>query len=303
MFEFSFELSDRIQKIQQINKDFNLEKNAYVSFSGGKDSAVLSKIIDLALPNNSIPRVFINTGIEFNEVVAFVREQQKKDNRIIEVKSGVNIRQMLEENGYPFKSKEHAHKLHLLQQGSKAKSVISYFTIDPNKRTLHNCPKCLAYQKDGFDKFKVSDSCCTILKKQPAEKWSKENNRQIAIIGIRAAEGGQRKNVSSCLYYQRNRLKKFSPLLVCSDSFIDNFVEVYKVELCKLYYAPYNFKRTGCKGCPFNIKLQDELLTLAEFFPSEKKQCEYIFGKVYEEYKRINYRITKSILDLSNSPF
>lgn len=303
MFEFSFELSDRIQKIQQINKDFNLEKNAYVSFSGGKDSTVLSKIIDLALPNNSIPRVFINTGIEFNEVVAFVREQQKKDNRIIEVKSGVNIRQMLEENGYPFKSKEHAHKLHLLQQGSKAKSVISYFTIDPSKRTLHNCPKCLAYQKDGFDKFKVSDSCCTILKKQPAEKWSKENNRQIAIIGIRAAEGGQRKNVSSCLYYQRNRLKKFSPLLVCSDSFIDNFVEVYKVELCKLYYAPYNFKRTGCKGCPFNIKLQDELLTLAEFFPSEKKQCEYIFGKVYEEYKRINYRITKSILDFSNSPF
>ena len=303
MFEFSFELSDRIQKIQQINKDFNLEKNAYVSFSGGKDSTVLSKIIDLALPNNSIPRVFINTGIEFNKVVEFVREQQKKDNRIIEIKSGVNIRQMLEENGYPFKSKEHAHKLHLLQQGSKAKSVTSYFTIDPNKRTLHNCPKCLAYQKDGFDKFKVSDSCCTILKKQPAEKWSKENNRQIAIIGIRAAEGGQRKNVSSCLYYQRNRLKKFSPLLVCSDSFIDNFVEVYKVELCKLYYAPYNFKRTGCKGCPFNIKLQDELLTLAEFFPSEEKQCEYIFGKVYEEYKRINYRITNSILDLSNSPF
>lgn len=303
MLDFRFEVSDRIQKIQQINKDFDLEKNAYVSFSGGKDSTVLSELIDLALPNNSIPRVFINTGIEFNEVVAFVRERQKKDNRIIEIKSGVNIRQMLEENGYPFKSKEHSHKLHLLQQGSKARSVTSYFTIDPNKRTLHNCPKCLAYQKDGFDKFKVSDSCCTILKKQPAEKWSKENNRQIAIIGIRAAEGGQRKNVSSCLYYQRNKLKKFSPLLVCSDSFIDNFVEFFKVKLCKLYYAPYNFKRTGCKGCPFNIKLQDELLTLAEFFPNEKKQCEYIFGKVYEEYERINYRITKPILDFSNSPF
>ena len=303
MLDFRFEVSDRIQKIQQINKDFDLEKNAYVSFSGGKDSTVLSELIDLALPNNSIPRVFINTGIEFNEVVAFVRERQKKDNRIIEIKSGVNIRQMLEENGYPFKSKEHSHKLHLLQQGSKARSVTSYFTIDPNKRTLHNCPKCLAYQKDGFDKFKVSDSCCTILKKQPAEKWSKENNRQIAIIGIRAAEGGQRKNVSSCLYYQRNKLKKFSPLLVCSDSFIDNYVEFFKVKLCKLYYAPYNFKRTGCKGCPFNIKLQDELLTLAEFFPNEKKQCEYIFGKVYEEYERINYRITKPILDFSNSPF
>lgn len=303
MFDFNFEVADRVQKIQQIDNDFDLRKNAYVSFSGGKDSAVLSNLIDFALPDNNIPRVFINTGIEFNEVVAYVRECQKTDNRIIEVKSGVNIRQMLEENGYPFKSKEHSHKLHLLQQGSTAKSVISYFTVDPNKRTLHNCPKCLAYQAKGFDKFKVSDMCCTILKKRPAEKWSEENNRPIAIIGIRAAEGGQRKNLSNCLYYQRNKLKKFSPLLVCSNEFVNKYVEFYKIRLCSLYYAPYNFKRTGCKGCPFNIELQDELKTLGDFFPNEKTQCEHIFGKVYDEYRRLNYRLSSDSVDFSNSPF
>ena len=54
MFEFSFELSDRIQKIQQINKDFNLEKNAYVSFSGGKDSTVLSKIMCFRFNQRSV---------------------------------------------------------------------------------------------------------------------------------------------------------------------------------------------------------------------------------------------------------
>lgn len=303
MFDFDFELSDRIQKIQQIDKEYDLRNNAYVSFSGGKDSTVLSDIIDRALPNNSIPRVFINTGIEYNELVKFVYEQKKIDNRIVEVRSGVNILDMLEKNGYPFKSKEHAHKLHLLQQGSTAKSVVSYFTIDPSKRTMHNCPKILAYQSKGFEKFLVNDICCTMLKKRPANEWSKENKKPIAIIGIRIAEGGQRKNVSSCLYFQRSNLKKFSPLLVCSDSFVDTYIERFGIKLCKLYYAPYNFKRTGCKGCPFNIELQKELNTLAEFFPKEKEQCERIFGKVYNEYRRIKYRLTDNILDFSNSPF
>lgn len=303
MFDFDFELSDRIQKIRQIDTEYDLRKNGYVSFSGGKDSAVLSDLIDLALPMNAIPRVFINTGIEYNEVVKYVRERQKKDIRIVEVKSGVNIREMLENDGYPFKSKEHAHKLHLLQQGSTAKSVVSYFTILPNQRTMHNCPKILAYQSNGFNKFKVSDFCCSILKKRPANEWSKANKKPIAIIGIRSAEGGQRKNVSNCLYFQRSNLKKFSPLLVCSDDFVNKFVERYQVNLCPLYYAPYNFKRTGCKGCPFNIELQKELNTLAEFFPKEKEQCERIFGKVYNEYRRIKYRLTDNVLDFSNSPF
>lgn len=300
MLDFQFELTDRIQKIRQINADFDLENNAYVSYSGGKDSTVLSKLIDIALPGNKVPRVFINTGIEFNELVHYVREVAKKDSRIIEIKSGVNIKTMLEENGYPFKSKEHSHKLELLQKGSKAKSVISYFTVDPVKRTNHNCPHILAYQANGFDKFKVSDKCCTILKKRPAELWSKENKRPIAIIGIRAAEGGQRANKTSCLYYQRNKLKKFSPLLICSDHFINTFIEKFDVKLCKLYYAPYNFQRTGCKGCPFNIQLQKELTTLEHFFSNERKQCETIFSKVYEEYRSLKYRLKDNYIDVSS---
>lgn len=291
MFGFDFLLQDRIQKIQQINEQFDLRNCSYVSFSGGKDSAVLSKLIDLALPANNIPRVFCNTGIEYGEVVKFVKKQQEKDNRIVIINSGVNIREMLEQNGYPFKSKEHAHKLQLLQQGSKCQSIKSYFTESADGRTRHNCPKMLMYQKDGFNKFKVSDKCCTILKKQPMAKWAKENKRPIAIIGIRTAEGGQRAQVKNCLYYQRDKLKKFSPLLVCDDDFVEKFIEKYSVELCKLYYAPFNFKRTGCKGCPFNINLEKELTLLGVYFPAEKKQCEQIFAPVYDEYRNLNYRL------------
>lgn len=85
-------LLDRIDKIQAINKQYNLLDNAYISFSGGKDSTVLHYLIDLALPNNKIPRVYINTGIEYKSIVNFVKELAKQDDRIIIVNSGVNIK-------------------------------------------------------------------------------------------------------------------------------------------------------------------------------------------------------------------
>lgn len=30
---------------------------------------------------------------------------------------------------------------------------------------------------------------------------------------------------------------------------------------------------------------------MEKYFPAERKQCETIFGKVYDEYRRIGYRI------------
>ena len=77
MTENEFLLADRITKIKSINEQYDLEHNAYISFSGGKDSTVLSHLIDEALPGNHIPRVFINTGIEYKMVVAFAERERE----------------------------------------------------------------------------------------------------------------------------------------------------------------------------------------------------------------------------------
>ena len=79
MDEYNFLLSDRIQKIKSINDLYDLENNSYISFSGGKDSTVLHYLIDLALPNNKIPRVYINTGIEYKKVVSFVERERERE--------------------------------------------------------------------------------------------------------------------------------------------------------------------------------------------------------------------------------
>jgi len=78
MKENEFLLQDRIAKIRAINTQYDLEHNAYISYSGGKDSTVLHYLIDEALPDNKIPRVYINTGIEYNAVVAYVEQERER---------------------------------------------------------------------------------------------------------------------------------------------------------------------------------------------------------------------------------
>ena len=82
MEEYDFVLEDRIAKIQAINEQLDLLNNSSISWSGGVDSQANSRLIDIALPGNNIPRVFVNTGVEYNEMLKFVKEQAKKDKRI-----------------------------------------------------------------------------------------------------------------------------------------------------------------------------------------------------------------------------
>ena len=48
---------DRIVKIRSIVEKYGEDK-CYISFSGGKDSTVLSYLVDLAVPGNKIPRIY-----------------------------------------------------------------------------------------------------------------------------------------------------------------------------------------------------------------------------------------------------
>lgn len=280
---------DRIEKIRSINKLYDLEKNAYLSFSGGKDSTVLHYLLDLALPGNKIPRLFINTGIEYEYIVDFVKQLEQKDSRIQIVNSGVNIKKMLEIEGYPFKSKEHSLKVGEWQKGSIAKSNIYYKEMSGKSR--YACPKKLLYQYERNFKLRLSDKCCYRLKKDISHLWEKENNKNILLTGMLKEEGGQRSSINCIVTDKKNNLKKFHPLAVVTKSFENWFIETHNIKLCKLYYPPFNFERTGCKGCPYSLDLQEQLDIMGKYLPEEKRQCERIWKPVYDEYRRINFRL------------
>lgn len=101
--------------------------------------------------------------------------------------------------------------------------------------------------------------------------------------------------IKGCTIFSENSLKKFHPLLPVGDSFVEWYIQKQNIKLCELYYEPYNFKRTGCKGCPYSLDLQNQLLIMAAYLPEERKQCELIWGKIYEEYRRIGYRLDNTL--------
>ena len=210
-------LADRLGVIQTANKKYDLEHNAYLSFSGGKDSTILHHLLDQALPNNRIPRVYIDTGIEYLAIREFVLDMAKNDDRFVIIKPSVPIKKMLETDGYPFKSKQHSHNLMVYQHSGIGLSVKRYLGIIESN-TKFRCPKSLLYQFTKDFKLKCSDKCCLRMKKEPAHKWEMENHKSIAITGMRREEGGQRASLKGCIITDKDeKVQKFHPLLVVTD--------------------------------------------------------------------------------------
>ena len=284
MTENEFILEDRIAKIQAINKQYDLERNAYISFSGGKDSCVLSKLVDLALPNNKIPRIYANTGIEYIDMVKFVKSI--KDERIIILNQTRNIKNTLNDYGYPFKSKEFSLRVEQFNKGSNAKFITKY--LDKENISKFSCPKILRFIFDERGKYNYSNKCCYKLKKDLINTFTK-NKYSIAITGMRSEEGGNRSHLT-CI---TNNGRFFHPLIVVSEEWENWFINKYNIQLCKLYYPPYNFKRTGCRGCPFSLNLQQDLLTMKKLLPIEYNACLKLWKPIYDEYVRLGYRLDK----------
>lgn len=104
-------------------------------------------------------------------------------------------------------------------------------------------------------------------------------------------EGGRRRKATCILEDYRGKLKLFQPLAIVTKDWEEWLIDTFKIEICDIYKPPYNFVRTGCKGCPFSVRIQSELDIMEKYFPNERKQCELIWKPVYDEYRRLGYRL------------
>lgn len=284
-----FILFDRLEVIRKTIQEYG-EENFYLSFSGGKDSTVVHHLLDMAIPENRIPRVFANTGIEYVDIVKFVKALAQDDDRFVIVNNTKNIRQTLEQEGWPFKSKEHSRKVRQYQHTGHISPYLERYLS--NAKTQFKCPDILRYQFTEENKLKISELCCDKIKKATTKKWSQTSHKTVPITGMRKEEGGARVQLG-CILVIDGQIKKFNPILPVTDEWEEWFIKQYNVELCRLYYEPFNFERTGCKGCPFAINLQEQLETMEKYLPNERKQCEILWKPVYDEYRRLGYRLKK----------
>jgi 3'-phosphoadenosine 5'-phosphosulfate sulfotransferase (PAPS reductase)/FAD synthetase len=135
--------------------------------------------------------------------------------------------------------------------------------------------------------YNYSNKCCYKLKKDLMHTWAKENHKKMTITGMRNDEGGNRERLT-CI---TSNGKMFHPLIVVSNEWEEQFIERERERVCKLYQEPYNFKRTGCKGCPYSLDIQEQLNIMYKLLPNEYKQCLHLWKPVYDEYIRIGYRL------------
>ena len=291
MIDHEFVLQDRISKIRQMVRQYG-ENNFFLSFSGGKDSVALSCLFDEALPGNRIPHVYFNTGIEFRMMLDFVRSLQERDPRIEIIGSAVPITNMLENEGYPFKSKDHSKYVRQYQVYRRHnESTYEYANRIGAHTRKFSCPQMLACQFEPDYPLKISEKCCDRLKKDIGFQCMVKSGIQWTVTGILAAEGGVRTR-AGCIT-TGGKVNRFHPLFPVSTEWVDWYIQSRNLRLGELYYPPFCFARTGCKGCPFNIEIQSELDTLKKYLPEEYRQCESIWEPVYSEYRRLGYRLRK----------
>ena len=148
--------------------------DVYVAFSGGKDSTDLLHIARGMYPK--IPAVFFNTGLEYPEIVDFVKQQEN----ITWMRPALSYLQVIEKYGYPIISKEQAHYINKYRRTNSEhfkKTLLSDtpFSLSMKWRFMLDAP------------FKISPICCDVMKKRPAHRYEKETGRK-AILGNMAEE-------------------------------------------------------------------------------------------------------------------
>ena len=176
----------KVEKTKQRIKEFYEHYNGevYVSFSGGKDSTVLLHIVRELYPD--VEAVFINTGLEFPEIVKFVKGFEN----VTILKPNKTFKQVINEYGYPVISKSVANTVRFARKNiEKGKDTLRV-------RQLRGLEKGSKFNKGKWEflldaPFKVSDQCCDELKKKPFKQYEKATGKK-AITGILAAEGGIR---------------------------------------------------------------------------------------------------------------
>jgi len=172
------------------------EEGVYISYSGGKDSTVLSHLVDRTFPGNKIPRLFVDTGLEYPEIRQFARQ----DPRCVFIKPKMNFRQVIEKHGYPLISKEVSEAIegaqkYLQKLIDESKILTDRQTELPYKYFFDKLNGTGVYAKSGGRLNE--EELATLLSQRMKERKGGSNQRLAQMLGWLTDNGEIKANIPS----------------------------------------------------------------------------------------------------------
>ena len=268
--------------------DYYGENGVYISFSGGKDSTVLLDIVRSIYPD--IPAVFSNTGLEYPEIVQFV----KTFDNVTIIKPEMTFKKVIEEKGYPIISKSVANTVRL------AKKNIEEGKDTLRVRQIRGLEKGSKFNKAKWEflldaPFKISDECCNEMKKKPFKKYEKKTGR-VPFIATMADESLQREAVylkTGCNAFESTRPKS-TPMGFWTEQDVLQYIFENNLNICSVYgdiieekdmlgnkaYFTTGEKRTGCMFCGFGCHLEKSPNRFQRMKYTHPKQYKYCMEKL-----------------------
>ena len=240
-----------------------------VSFSGGKDSTVLLHIARSLYPD--IPAVFSNTGLEFEEIVRFVKQTENVD--IVRPKKPFH--QVIKEYGWPVISKKVSRFVSDCQNSSDKNAATVNLRLTGMTRAGRQAPSQMLskkWRKLIKAPFKCSDVCCGYLKKEPLERYFKESGRR-PMVGVMRADSNRRDKLlqHTCNLYDQKHPISY-PLRNWTDKDVWEYIRTYAVPYCSVYDK--GEVRTGCVFCMFGIQYDKQRFVRLQ--TTSPKQYDYV---------------------------
>jgi len=136
--------------------------------------------------------------------------------------------------------------------------------------------------------FSISDKCCDYAKKYPGQDFAKEVCADLVMRGMRHSEGGRRAISGARTCFKPgsvNGIDDYCPLWYWSNGDKATYKQWRGLRYSDCYEV-YGLTRTGCVGCPFNSKAEEELTLTEPYEPKLAKAARNIFGESYA-YRRL----------------
>ena len=228
---------DRVAKIQAINEQYDLENNAYISFSGGKDSQCVYHLCEMA--GVKFEAHYCITSVDPPELVRFIKKQypsvsmdypRDADGKVITMWNLIPKQVMP-----PTRRARYCCEKLKESSGQGRVTVTGVRWAESNRRKyLHGVVSINTKSKKLIDDAMQRSETARV-------------NSQGGLI-LNDDNDENRRTVEQCY---RTRKTLVNPIVDWEDEDVWQFLnEIAKVPHCELYDQGY--KRLGCIGCPLS---------------------------------------------------